>query len=69
MSDNTSSSEPPLRVMRAAARVYVAADKKLGLETAEWIKELAKPNETEVAIAAASRRRPSWWRRLISSRH
>jgi hypothetical protein len=53
--------------MHAAARLYVTCDKKLGLETPEWIKELAKPNQLELAIAAANRKRP-WWRRLSQHR-
>lgn len=57
--------EPSPQLMRAAARLRVAADEVRGYETPEWIKELAKPDERELALTSAKRKQLSWWRRLM----
>jgi hypothetical protein len=48
--------------MRAAARLYVTCDKKLGFETPPWIRELAE--EDRGIREAMKGRRLSWRSRL-----
>jgi hypothetical protein len=65
MSADESTQEPSPRVMRAAARLRVTCDKKIGVETPEWIKELARPTpEEETLYLPVSSTRGRWCRML-----
>ena len=67
MCDDTSpAAEPSPRVMRAAARLRVTCDEKIGVETPEWIKELAKPTPEEEALYMPASATRSRWRRLLA---
>jgi hypothetical protein len=68
MCDDTSPAEPSPRVMHAAARLRVTCDKKIGVDTPEWIKELAKPTPEEEALYMPASSTRSRWRRLLARR-
>jgi hypothetical protein len=62
VTDTKSPPEPSERVMRAAARLYVTCDKKLGFETPAWIKDLAE-EDRGIREALKGRRLP--WRSRV----
>jgi hypothetical protein len=68
MSGDESTQERSPRVMRAAARLRVTCDRKIGVETPEWIKELAKPTPQEEALYVPATSTRSRWRRMLARR-
>lgn len=58
-------------VRRGKARLRVATDEQLGLETPQWVRDLAEepldprfPESRRPAVAPPRRRTTRWWRRL-----